>query len=151
MDDYGRPPPNPLLKKGGGTVTPSGKDTALHTATALDNLNAASAGFVTAIQVIPAVHDNLTNSISALIAAARKRPVDIAALIAASERVVAAAAAVEPATQQLIYSTATLTAAAKEVHYTTVPKSYTADLPADAVNKVQYFMNSCVNDKKLAA
>lgn len=132
-------------------TTPAAKDTALHSAPAVDSLTAASQGFVTAIHAIPAVHDNLTNSISALIATARKRPVDTAALIAASERVVAAAAAVEPATQQLIYSTATLTAAAKEVHYTTVPKSDTAELPHTTPDKVADFFNPCVNDEKLAA
>jgi hypothetical protein len=126
-------------------------NTAQLTSAALDNLNTASAGFIATLHTSAATHDNLTNSISALIAAARKRPVDTAALIAAAQQVSTAAAAVTPATQELINSTAALTAAANNVHYTASVISETATLPHTNLDKVADFFNPCVNDKKLAA
>ncbi len=131
-------------------ATPA-KDTAQLTSAALDNLSAASAGFVATLHTTADTHHNLTNSISALIAAARKRPVNTAALIVASERVVAAAARVTPATQHLIDSTAALTAAANNVQYTASVVAELATLPVTDPDKVADFFNPCVTDEKLAA
>lgn len=140
----GYQPLPPSIKKGGKSAAPD-------TAAALENLNHASSEFVEAIYVIPATQTDLTNSISALLAAARKRPVNTAALIAAAEDVVAAAKVIPAAEHYLAACTRAFTAAAKEASSKAAHIPATASADSAEVKNIADFMNACVNTLKNVA
>lgn len=129
----------------------AGKSAAPHTPAALENLTGASQDFIEAIQLVPTVQTDLTNKISALLAAARKRPVNTAELIAAAKEVALAAADVPVLTHYLQHCTEALTAAAKDTSGNLTYTPDTASAHTAEAKNIADFMNTCVNTLKKVA